>query len=190
MNEQYTIRKQNGFGVFDCQSPARILKTPRMWRRGWASATQIYLPEPGPTSTTTSKVSELTEKEFGAIRSLGEGVASVPRAAGGTVPVSSNSNWVRWDLLDILSTSLDNVELLDQIRAEVGDAPADWMPAFRATAGTAGTAGPCPLLVLRAALIGPAAQSGAFRSSTWPSLEQALQETSRPGNAAIHAAAG
>ena len=35
------------------------------------------------------------------------------------------------DLLDILSTSLDNVELLDVIRAEVGDDPEVWMPIFK-----------------------------------------------------------
>jgi type IV secretion system protein VirB4 len=32
------------------------------------------------------------------------------------------------DLLNILSGTLDNVELLDQIRAEVGDDPTVWAP--------------------------------------------------------------
>ena len=31
-------------------------------------------------------------------------------------------------MLDILSTSLDNVEMLDKIRAEVGDDVQDWLP--------------------------------------------------------------
>ena len=31
-------------------------------------------------------------------------------------------------MLDVLSTSLDNVEMLDEIRAEVGDDIQDWMP--------------------------------------------------------------
>ena len=32
------------------------------------------------------------------------------------------------EMLDVLSTSLDNVEILDEIRAEVGDDVQDWMP--------------------------------------------------------------
>ena len=32
------------------------------------------------------------------------------------------------EMLDILSTSLDNVEILDKIRAEVGDDVQDWLP--------------------------------------------------------------
>ena len=35
------------------------------------------------------------------------------------------------DVLDILSGTLDNVELLDVICAEVGDDPDIWMPIFR-----------------------------------------------------------
>ena len=33
-------------------------------------------------------------------------------------------------MLDVLSTSLDNVEMLDEIRAEVGDDVQDWMPIY------------------------------------------------------------
>ena len=34
------------------------------------------------------------------------------------------------EMLDVLSTSLDNVEMLDAIRAEVGDDVQDWMPIY------------------------------------------------------------
>jgi type IV secretion system protein VirB4 len=34
------------------------------------------------------------------------------------------------DYLAVLSSTTDNVDLLDQIRAEVGDAPAIWLPTF------------------------------------------------------------
>ncbi|MFP3631810.1 hypothetical protein SB776_34975, partial [Burkholderia sp. SIMBA_045] len=34
------------------------------------------------------------------------------------------------DVLDVLSGTTDNVELLDAIRAEVGDMPKDWLPVF------------------------------------------------------------
>lgn len=32
------------------------------------------------------------------------------------------------DVIDVISGSLDNVELLENIRAEVGDAPGIWLP--------------------------------------------------------------
>jgi type IV secretion system protein VirB4 len=31
-------------------------------------------------------------------------------------------------MLTVLSASIDNVELLDEIRAQVGDNPDDWLP--------------------------------------------------------------
>jgi type IV secretion system protein VirB4 len=34
------------------------------------------------------------------------------------------------DVLDVLSGTTDNVELLDGIRAEVGDDPVAWLPVF------------------------------------------------------------
>jgi type IV secretion system protein VirB4 len=34
------------------------------------------------------------------------------------------------DFLAVLSSTTDNVDLLDQIRAEVGDAPTHWLPVF------------------------------------------------------------
>ena len=34
------------------------------------------------------------------------------------------------DFLAVLSSTTDNVDLLDQIRAEFGDAPTAWLPLF------------------------------------------------------------
>jgi type IV secretion system protein VirB4 len=34
------------------------------------------------------------------------------------------------DFLAVLSSTTDNVELLDQIRAEFGDVPTTWLPLF------------------------------------------------------------
>ena len=34
------------------------------------------------------------------------------------------------DFLAILSSTTDNVELLDRLRAEFGDAPTTWLPVF------------------------------------------------------------
>ena len=46
VNKQFTIRKQNGFGIFDTQSPAQILKTPHVAAMVEQCATQIFLPNP------------------------------------------------------------------------------------------------------------------------------------------------
>ena len=72
VNKQYTIRKQNGFGVFDTQSPAQILKTPHVAAMVEQSATQIYLPNPRADFDDYVQGFKLTEKEFDTIRSLGE----------------------------------------------------------------------------------------------------------------------
>jgi type IV secretion system protein VirB4 len=73
----------------------------------------------------------LTEKEFDTIRSLGESSRQFLVRQGHRSGVVQLDLGPLGDLLDILSTSLDNVELLDLIRAEVGDDPVAWMPVFK-----------------------------------------------------------
>jgi type IV secretion system protein VirB4 len=131
VNKQYTIRKQNGFGVFDTQSPAQILKTPHVAAMVEQSATQIYLPNPRADFDDYVQGFKLTEKEFETIRSLGEASRQFLVKQGHRSGVVQLELGPLGDLLDILSTSLDNVEMLDGIRAEVGDAPEAWMPVFK-----------------------------------------------------------
>ena len=131
VNKQYTIRKQNGFGIFDTQSPAQILKTSHVAAMVEQSATQIYLPNPRADFDDYVNGFKLTEKEFDTIRSLGEASRQFLVRQGHRSGVVQLDLGPLGDLLDILSTSLDNVELLDDIRAEVGDAPEVWMPIFK-----------------------------------------------------------
>jgi type IV secretion system protein VirB4 len=74
---------------------------------------------------------KLTDKEFETIRSLGEASRQFLVKQGHRSGVVQLELGALGDLLDILSTSLDNVELLDGIRAEVGDDPEVWMPIFK-----------------------------------------------------------
>jgi type IV secretion system protein VirB4 len=131
VNKQYTIRKQNGFGVFDTQSPAQILKTPHVAAMVEQSATQIFLPNPRASYDDYVKGFSLTKAEFETIKSFepdsrqmlikqGHGTAIVTLDLGGL-----------GEYLNILSSSTDNLAVLDEIRAEVGDDPEIWLPIFK-----------------------------------------------------------
>lgn len=132
VNKQYTIRKQNGFGIFDTQSPAQILKTPHVAAMVEQCATQIFLPNPKADAKEYIEGFKVTRAEFDAIRGFGESSRQFLVKQGQKSVINRlDLSGLGPELLDILSTSLDNVELLDQIRAEVGDAPADWLPIFQ-----------------------------------------------------------
>lgn len=130
-NKQYTIRKQNGFGIFDTQSPAQILGTKHVAAMVEQSATQIFLPNRKANRTDYVDGFKVTEAEFDIISTLGEDSRQF------LVKQNGKSTLVQLDLkgmddvLDILSASTDNVEMLDDIRMAVGDDPAAWMPVFR-----------------------------------------------------------
>ena len=73
---------------------------------------------------------KLTEAEFNIVRSMGENsrlflVKQGHRSAIGRLDLAGLG-----DVLDVLSGTTDNVELLDGIRAAVGDDPAAWLPVF------------------------------------------------------------
>ena len=73
---------------------------------------------------------KLTDAEFNIVRNLGESsrlflVKQGHRSAIGRLDLAGLG-----DVLDVLSGTTDNVELLDTIRARVGDAPQDWLPVF------------------------------------------------------------
>ena len=73
---------------------------------------------------------KVTEMEFHTIRTLGEASRQflVKQGHKSTV-VTLDLNGLS-EMLDVLSTSLDNVEILDNIRAEVGDDPQSWLPIY------------------------------------------------------------
>lgn len=132
VDKQYTIRKQNGMGIFDTQSPEQILNSPHVAAMVEQSATQIFLPNPKADADQYIKGFKVSRKEFETIQSFAEDsrkflIKQGHRSVIGHLDLSHLGN----EYLDILSTTKDNVELLDEIRAEVGDAPADWIPVFR-----------------------------------------------------------
>ncbi|HEV3423208.1 MAG TPA: VirB4 family type IV secretion/conjugal transfer ATPase [Paraburkholderia sp.] len=129
-NKQKTIRKQNGFGIFDTQSPTDVLRSEIASALIEQSATFFFLPNPRADYDDYVRGFKLTEAEFNIVRNLGENsrlflVKQGHRSAIGRLDLGGLG-----DVLDVLSGTTDNVELLDTIRAQVGDAPEDWLPVF------------------------------------------------------------
>lgn len=130
-NKQKTIRKQNGLGVFDTQSPADVLRSDIARALIEQSATFFFLPNPRADYDDYVHGFKLTEAEFNIVRSLGENsrmflVKQGHRSAIGRLDLTGLG-----DVLDVLSGTTDNFDLLDTIRARVGDDPDVWLPVFR-----------------------------------------------------------
>lgn len=130
-NKQYTIRKQNGFGIFDTQSPAQILGTKHVAAIVEQSATQIFLPNRKADKTNYIDGFKVTEAEFDIIKNLGEDSRQFLVKQNGKSTLVQLDLKGMDDILDILSATADNVEMLDDIRLAVGDAPEQWVPVFR-----------------------------------------------------------
>ncbi|RFU44221.1 VirB4 family type IV secretion/conjugal transfer ATPase [Paraburkholderia sp. DHOC27] len=129
-DKQKTIRKQNGLGIFDTQSPADVLRSDIARALVEQTATFFFLPNPRADYDDYVQGFKLTEAEFNIVRSLGENsrlflVKQGHRSAIGRLDLAGLG-----DVLDVLSGTTDNIELLDGIRAEVGDDPAAWLPVF------------------------------------------------------------
>jgi type IV secretion system protein VirB4 len=128
LNKQKTIRKQNGLGVFITQSPSDVLQHAIGKTMVEQSVTQIYLPNPSADRDDYVNGFKVTEQEFNIIRNLGEDSRMFLVKQGHRSAIVKFDLGGMPDLLNIISGSLDNVELLDQIRAEVGDNPTLWEP--------------------------------------------------------------
>ncbi|WP_144155274.1 VirB4 family type IV secretion/conjugal transfer ATPase [Paraburkholderia sp. BCC1885] len=131
-NKQKTIRKQNGLGIFDTQSPEDVLGSDIARALVEQTATFFFLANPRADYDDYVHGFKLTEAEFGIVRSLGENsrmflVKQGHRSAIGKLDLGGLG-----DVLDVLSGTTDNVELLDEIRAETGDAPQRWLPVYHA----------------------------------------------------------
>ncbi|WP_206956017.1 VirB4 family type IV secretion/conjugal transfer ATPase [Trinickia acidisoli] len=129
-NKQKTIRKQNGFGVFDTQSPADILLSPVARTMVEQTATFILLPNPRADREDYVDGLKVTEAEFEVIKNLGESsrlflVKQGHRSALVGLDLSKMD-----DVLNVLSGTTDNVALLEEIRAQVGERVEDWLPVF------------------------------------------------------------
>jgi type IV secretion system protein VirB4 len=130
---QKTIRKQNGLGIFDTQSPSDVLRHDIGRTMVEQSVTQIFLANPAAVREEYIGGFGLSQAEFDLVRTLGaRGGHPMLVKQGARSAVCELDLKGLDDFLPVLSGSTDNVALLDDIRAQVGDDPASWLPRLRA----------------------------------------------------------
>ena len=129
-NKLKTIRKQNGFGVFATQSPSDVIESPIAKAVIEQSATQIFLPNPRADRKDYIEGFKVTPAEFDIIRGLAEDSRMM------LIKQGHSSVICRLDLgqfkheLKVLSGSTDNILLLEELRAQYGEDPDNWLDIF------------------------------------------------------------
>ncbi len=123
-----TIRKRNGIVGFATQSTADALESRIASAVIEQSATQIFLPNPKAQESEYCKGFGLSGHEFDLIRTLPDtSRCFLVKHGAESVVARLNLNGQK-DLLTVLSGRESTVRMLDNLRAEVGDDPAAWMP--------------------------------------------------------------
>lgn len=125
-----TGRKQNAFGIFDTQSPSDMLTAPNAKTMVEQSATLIFLANPKADHDDYVSGFKLTEREFDIVKSFPTGSRLFLIKQGHRSMIGHLDLAGFGDVLDVLSATEDNVRLLDEIRADVGDDPVAWRPLF------------------------------------------------------------
>jgi len=127
--KQKTIRKQNGLGIFDTQSPSDVLRHPIGRTMVEQSVTKIFLANPEALREEYVEGFGLSDAEFDIVRSLGSrGGRNFLVKQGRSSAICELDLSGLEDFVTVLSGTTDNVALLDGIRARVGDDPEAWLP--------------------------------------------------------------
>lgn len=137
-NKLKTIRKQNGLFLFITQEPSDALQSSIAKTLVQQCATYIFLANPAADKDDYVNGFKLTEKEFELIKNLGEFSRTF------LVKQGANSALVELDLsglddeLLILSATLENADMAEELISEIGGKPEVWLPEFwrRADAST------------------------------------------------------
>jgi type IV secretion system protein VirB4 len=127
--KQKTIRKQNGLGIFDTQSPSDVLRHPIGRTMVEQSVTKVFLANPEALREEYVEGFGLSDAEFDIVRSLGSrgGRTFLVKQGRSSAICELDLSGIE-DFVTVLSGTTDNVSLLDGIRARVGDAPEAWHP--------------------------------------------------------------
>lgn len=127
-----TIRKQNGLLLFATQSPRDALLSPIAHTIIEQCSTQIFFPNARGAAEDYVVGMKLTQREFSLVAHelTNESRRFLIKQGHASVVAELNlSGFV--DELAILSGRTASIELLDDIRAEVGDDPTRWLPVFQ-----------------------------------------------------------
>ena len=131
--KQKTIRKQNGLGIFDTQSPSDVLRHPIGRTMVEQSVTKIFLANPEAVREEYVDGFGLSEAEYDIVRSLGaQGGRRFLVKQGHASAICELDLAGLEDFVTVLSATTDNVALLDDIRGAVGDDPSAWLPVLAA----------------------------------------------------------
>ena len=127
-----TYRKQNAFMVFGTQSPADVLRSEISHTILEQCATKVFLPNPHAQARDYVDGFGLTEREFHLVREdlAVERRQFLVKQGLNSVVVELNLDGLG-DQLAVLSGRTETVELLDRLRAQHGDAYADWAIPFQ-----------------------------------------------------------
>jgi type IV secretion system protein VirB4 len=125
-----TIRKRNGIVGFATQSARDALDSRIASAIIEQAATQIFMVNPKASAEDYMTGFGLTSHELDLIRSLPDTSHCFLIKHGGESVVARLDLSGEKNLLTILSGRESSVRLADKLRAELGDAPADWMPAL------------------------------------------------------------
>ena len=127
--KQKTIRKQNGLGIFDTQSPSDVLRHPIGRTMVEQSVTKIFLANPEAVAEEYIEGFGLSQAEFEIVRSLGaQGGRKFLVKQGHASAICELDLAGLEDFVTVLSATTDNVALLDSVRERHGDDPFQWLP--------------------------------------------------------------
>ena len=93
--------------------------------------TQIFLPNPKATDA-YKKAFMVSDREFNLLKTTDPGSRYFLVKQGKDVVVARIDLSGMDDVINVLSARAETVSILDEVRAEVGDAPEAWMPLFQA----------------------------------------------------------
>ncbi|MFO1219610.1 MAG: VirB4 family type IV secretion/conjugal transfer ATPase [Burkholderiaceae bacterium] len=127
--KQKTIRKQNGLGIFDTQSPSDVLRHPIGRTMVEQSVTKIFLANPEAVREEYVEGFGLSQAEYEIVRSLGsQGGRRFLVKQGHASSICELDLSGMDDFITVLSATTDNVALLDEVRGRHGNDPFQWLP--------------------------------------------------------------
>jgi type IV secretion system protein VirB4 len=130
--KQKTIRKHNGLGIFDTQSPSDVLRHPIGRTMVEQSVTKIFLANPHAVRSEYVDGFGLSEAEYEIVRSLSaHGGRRFLVKQGHSSAICELDLGGLDDFVTVLSGTTDNVALLDRLRERHGDDPFRWLPELR-----------------------------------------------------------
>lgn len=142
-----TLRKLNGMVVFATQSVEDATQSDISATLIQQTSTHIFLPNPKATEDYKTCFM-ITDREFNLIKNTDMGTRYFLCKHGKDIVVARIDLTGMEDVIYVLSGRAETVALLDEIRAQVGDEPDDWLPIFRSrvlgtniSAGTTGVQG-------------------------------------------------